>query len=66
VKVNGHPACALIDLDSLGDFMSTSLVDQLKLKEVELKKLLTLQLTVQGSCSKVNWGVKPEFLSIKK
>ena len=61
VHINGHPARALLDSGSLGDFVSTSLVDQLKLTKVKLKKPLALQLAVQGSCSKVNWGVHGEF-----
>jgi hypothetical protein len=36
VQINGQPARALLDSGSLGDFMSTSLADQLKLAKVEL------------------------------
>jgi hypothetical protein len=61
VHLNGHPARALLDSGSLGDFVSTALADQLKLTKVELKKPLALQLAVQGSHSKVNWGVKTEL-----
>ena len=61
VHINRHPARALLDSGSLGDFMSTSLVDQLKLPKVELRKPLALQLAVQGSRSKVNWGAHGEF-----
>ncbi|KAL4256242.1 hypothetical protein AB1N83_013628, partial [Pleurotus pulmonarius] len=61
VKINGHPVRALIDSGSLGDFISTSIVDQLKLKTVELKTPLTLTLAVQGSRSKINSGCKTKF-----
>jgi hypothetical protein len=58
VHVNGHLARAPLDSGSLGDFISTALADQLKLTKVELAKHLALQLAIQGSCSKVNWGVQ--------
>jgi hypothetical protein len=61
VYVNGQPVRALLDSGSLGDFVSTSLVDQLKLAKVELTKPLALQLAVQGSRSKVNWGIQAEL-----
>jgi hypothetical protein len=61
VQINGHPACALLDSGSLEDFVSTSLADQLKLAKVELTKPLALQLAVQGSRSKVNWGIEAEL-----
>ena len=54
VTVNGEPARALIDSGSLGDFMSSTLVDQLKLKRNILEKAVGLQLAVQGSRSKIN------------
>lgn len=41
--------------------MSTSLVDQLRVKKVALEKPLTIQLAVQGSRSKVNFGTSVEF-----
>ncbi|KAE9386022.1 hypothetical protein BT96DRAFT_968398, partial [Gymnopus androsaceus JB14] len=53
VKIDGHPAKALIDSGSLGDFISNTLE--------ELKTPLTLQLAVQGSRSKINWGVHVDF-----
>jgi hypothetical protein len=49
VQVNGHPAWALIDSKSLGDFMSSTLADQLRVKKRKLDALLGLQLAVQGS-----------------
>jgi hypothetical protein len=60
VHINGQPACALLDSGSLEDFISTTLADQLKLTKVELTKPLALQLAVQGSRSKVNWGMEAE------
>ena len=51
----------LIDTGSLADFVSLNLVEQLKLKKIVLEKPLTIQLAVQGSRSKVNFGVKARF-----
>jgi len=61
VHVNGQPARALIDTGSLADFISLTLIEQLRLKRVMLEKPLTIQLAVQGSRSKVNFGVKARF-----
>ncbi|KAJ2921120.1 hypothetical protein H1R20_g15976, partial [Candolleomyces eurysporus] len=58
VNVNGHPARALMDSGSLGDFISSTLVDQLKLKREKLDDPLNLQLAVQGSKSKITSKVK--------
>jgi hypothetical protein len=54
VMVNDHPARALLDSGSLGDFISTTLADQLNVKRQPLDVPLSLQLAVQGSRSKVN------------
>ena len=54
VTVDGHPARALLDTGSLGDFMSSTLADQLGVKKEVLDAPLALQLAVQGSRSKVN------------
>ena len=54
VTVDGHPARALLDSGSLGDFISSTLADQLGVKKEILDAPLSLQLEVQGSCSKVN------------
>lgn len=54
MKINDSPIQALIDSGSLGDFISSTVVDQLKLKCVVLEKPLGLQLAVQGSRSKIN------------
>ncbi|KAG6840104.1 hypothetical protein H0H87_012499, partial [Tephrocybe sp. NHM501043] len=58
IEVNGHPSWALLDSGSVGDFMSTTLADQLKVQKIVLAKPLPLQLAVQGSRSKVNYGTK--------
>lgn len=50
-----------MDTGSLADFMSTSLADQLRVKKVALEKPLTIQLAVQGSRSKVNYGASVSF-----
>ena len=49
VWINGQPAHTLLDSGSLGDFVSTSIADQLKLLKVELLKPLALQLAVHSS-----------------
>ena len=54
VTVNGHPARALLDSGSLGDFMSSTLADQLGVNRTLLETPLALQLAIQGSRSKVN------------
>lgn len=61
VKINGHPVRVLVDSRSLGDFMSSSLVDQIKVKHLPLEIPLGLQLAVQGSWSKINAGTKALF-----
>ena len=57
IKINNLPVRALIDSGSLGDFISASVVDQMKLKRTLLEKPLGLQLAVQGSRSKINASV---------
>ncbi len=61
VKVNGHPCRALIDTGSMGDFISTTIVDQLGLKRIVLSVPLPLQMAVQGSRSKINCRVHCNF-----
>ncbi|KAG6912337.1 hypothetical protein DXG01_015323, partial [Tephrocybe rancida] len=56
VKIDGHPVRALVDSGSLGDFMSSTIAEQLKVKKVELSSPVPVQLAVQGSRSKVNYG----------
>ena len=50
VSIDGHPARALVDSGSLGDFVSLTLVDQLKLKCTLLDKAVGLQL---HSCARI-------------
>ncbi|KAG2157806.1 uncharacterized protein EDB93DRAFT_1101114 [Suillus bovinus] len=59
--INGCLVKALIDTGSLADFMSTTLADQLCIKHIPLDKPLTIQLAVQGSRSKVNFGATAQF-----
>jgi hypothetical protein len=61
VTVNNHPARALLDSGSLGDFMSSTLADQLKIKRETLDVPLSLQLAIQGSRSKVNTVVTAQL-----
>ena len=61
IKIDGHLACALLDSGLLGDFLSSTLADQLNVKRVKLNAPLTLQLAVQGSRSKINSGAKVRF-----
>ena len=60
-KINGQPARALLDSGLLGDFMSSTIADQLKVKKDKLASPLGLQLAVQGSRSKINAGAVVEF-----
>lgn len=61
VHVDGRPARALIDTGSLADFMSLTTAEQLKCRLTLLAKPLTIQLAVQGSRSKVNYGAEARF-----
>ncbi|KAJ8457451.1 hypothetical protein ONZ45_g18306 [Pleurotus djamor] len=58
VNINKQPATALLDSGSLGDFMSLTFAERLKLKTFELDRPLPVQLAVQGSRSHVNHGCK--------
>ncbi|EUC58433.1 aspartyl protease [Rhizoctonia solani AG-3 Rhs1AP] len=59
--INGHPARALLDSGSHGDFISTTLVDQLKLPKYRLATPIPLQMAVSGSKSSINWDVSTRF-----
>lgn len=61
IKINGHPARALIDSGSLGDFISSNLAQQLNIAKIELANPIQVQMAVQGSTTKVNYGVKVNF-----
>jgi hypothetical protein len=54
IEINDHPVRALLDSGSLGDFISSTLVDQLSITREALSSPLSLHLAVQGSRSKVN------------
>ncbi|THV01926.1 hypothetical protein K435DRAFT_654428, partial [Dendrothele bispora CBS 962.96] len=56
INIIGKPVRALLDTGSLGDFMSSSLADQLGVKRITLQKPIQLHLAVQGSRSKINTG----------
>ncbi|KAJ3002424.1 hypothetical protein NUW54_g5853 [Trametes sanguinea] len=61
VQINGHSARALLDTGCMADFISTTLVDQLKITTEVLAKQLPVQLAVQGSRSKINRTCAVEF-----
>ncbi|KZP28203.1 hypothetical protein FIBSPDRAFT_908676 [Athelia psychrophila] len=54
VCINGHNCCALLDLGSLSDFMSTTICDQLHMCKEQLKESIPLQLACSGSSSKIH------------
>ena len=61
VNIDGELTQALIDSGLLCDFMSSTLVDQLKLNKNELTTPLNVQLAVQGSRSRINYNVVCDF-----
>ncbi|KAJ3013108.1 hypothetical protein NUW54_g1685 [Trametes sanguinea] len=61
VQINGHSARALLDTGCMADFISTTLIDQLKIPTDVLAKQLPVQLAVQGSRSKINRTCVVEF-----
>ncbi|KAF8800004.1 hypothetical protein BYT27DRAFT_7048075, partial [Phlegmacium glaucopus] len=61
VNINGNPVRALVDSGSLGDFILSTVVDQLKIKKNVLSKPIGLQLAVQGSRSKINSTVNVDL-----
>ena len=61
VHLNGKPCRALLDSGSLVDFVSTTIVDQLKLNYEVLDKPLPLQLAVLGSRSVVKASTTVEL-----
>ena len=61
VKVNGQMIRALLDTGSMADFISTTVVEQLKLPKEIYEKLLAVQLMVHGSRSKINCGTTVRF-----
>ncbi|KAJ3474054.1 hypothetical protein NLI96_g12674 [Meripilus lineatus] len=61
VQINGKPVKALLDSGSMADFVSTTIVDQLKLDKEILAKQLPVQLAVHGSRTKINSCTTVEF-----
>ena len=61
VKVNGQTIRALLDTGSMADFISTTVVEQLKLPKEIYKKPLAIQLAVHRSRSKINCGTTVRF-----
>ena len=58
---NGHQAHTLVDSGSLGDFMVSTLADQLQVHRTPLHTPLSVQLAAQGSHTKVNYGTTVHF-----
>ena len=61
VGVEGQSVCALLDSGSLGDFISLTVIDQLKQRWKLLDQAIGLQLAVQGSRSKINVTVEAQL-----
>jgi hypothetical protein len=61
VKVNGKPIKVLLNTGSMADFLSTTIVDQLRLKKEVLAKPLPLQMAVHGSQLKINFSATVDF-----
>ena len=59
--INGQEVRALLDSGSMADFLSTTIVEQLKLQKKTYDKPLSVQLAVHGSRSKINCGAKVRF-----
>ena len=51
-----------MDSGSLGDFIASTLVDQLRIKRTLFEKSIGLQLAVQGSRSKINASVEVDLV----
>ena len=60
-KINRHQIRALLNTGLMADFLSTTVMDQLNLQSERYAKPLPVQLTVHGSRSKINCGVKVTF-----
>lgn len=56
-KINGHEVRVLLDSGSLGDFITTTVVDQLRIPREPLAKAIGLQMAVTGSRSMINYSV---------
>ena len=60
-EINGHQVQALVDTGSMADFISMTVVEQLRLQKEVYAKPLSVQLVVHGSRSKVNCGTTVKF-----
>lgn len=61
VKINSEPARALVNSGFLGDFMLSTLIQQLKIRKKELTSPIPVQLAVQGLRSQINYGANAKF-----
>ena len=61
VLISGNPIRALLDTGSMADFLSTTAVNLLRLPKETYDKLLSVQLAVHGSQSKINYGTTVNF-----
>ncbi|PVF91198.1 hypothetical protein CPB86DRAFT_853745, partial [Serendipita vermifera] len=59
--IKDEPVRVLIDTGSMSDFLSTTLVDQLKIKTEQLAQPLTVQLAVTGSRGKIHSSATTKF-----
>jgi RNase H-like domain found in reverse transcriptase/Reverse transcriptase (RNA-dependent DNA polymerase)/gag-polyprotein putative aspartyl protease len=59
--INGNTVRALVDTGSLSDFMSTVLVDQLKIKASHLAKPITCQMAASGSRTMITSSADAKF-----
>ena len=62
MAINGCHTRVLVDSGSLGDFIASTLVDQLRIKRTLFEKSIGLQLAVQGSRSKINASVEVDLV----
>jgi hypothetical protein len=65
VCINGEECQALLDSGSLGDFMSTTLAEQLKVERQPLDTQLTVQLAAQGSKTKISYSAEADLTYAK-
>ena len=59
--INGKPVHALMDYGSEADFLSTTIIDQLRIPRTMLAKPLSIHLAVHGSQSKTNVDANVKF-----
>ena len=61
IKINGQPARALVDSGSLSDFISTTLVDQLKLEIKPLTRPQACEMAASGSRTMIQSSCTSDF-----